>query len=350
MIKKEQVAIFSGRPVDQYTLINKAGMEVAVLNYGGIIRKIVFPDRSGRQENRVLAYKNIRLYEQNPLFLGAVIGRVAGRIRNGRFSLPNGIKYELEKNDGANHLHGGSNGFHHCFWQVKATEDERGARLTLALADHSRAGYPGNLQVTVIYTLDHGNRWTVSFRAETDAPTICNMTQHTYFNLAGSAAQQDILRHQLRIDADWAAAVDEKTLPTGQKLWGNQDRVFDFSQRREIGRYGMAAHPQQQIVRGGYDHAFALRGGDGEKIALMDPVSGINIAVSTTEEAVVIYTGNKVDASYELECGMLRPHMGVTMETQAQPDAIHSACPDSVMITPERPYESTTCYAFKLEK
>lgn len=223
-------------------------------------------------------------------------------------------------------------------------------RLVLRLQDKSREGYPGNLEVCVTYTLSDDNVWSIHYHVETDRPTICNMTNHTYFNLQGMRRGQDILEHGLQMHADKVACVDEQTLPTGVYIETANDEVFNFVRPRAIGRYGMHGHEQQAIVQGGYDHAFLLNKKQKDDLVLFEKNSGIKVQVKTSEEAVVVYTCNKVAKPYPLEYGVLEPYAGVTMETQAMPDRIHSDRPELVVITKDKPYDSLTSYAFSLEE
>ena len=349
MICQERAAEFAKGSVDQYTMRNKNGMEVAILNYGGVVRRIVFADKAGEKDNRILSYRDVSFYEENPMFFGAVIGRVAGRIKHGAFCLDDGKLHLLERNEGRQHLHGGTDGFHHRFWTVKPIEENGLDRLELRLQDKSHDGYPGDLDVCVTYTLSEDNVWRIEYHAETDVPTICNMTNHTYFNLAGALKHRDVLEHDLQIHADRVACVDEKTLPTGAYIETEKDEVFNFAGRRELGQYGMCGHPQLDVVQGGYDHAFLLNKKSREDMVLYEKHSGIKVAVKTSEEAVVVYTCNKVPLPYPLEQGTLKPHAGVTLETQAMPDRIHSTKPETVLITKEKPYDSYTTYAFSIE-
>lgn len=348
MIRKQKIAEFSKEPVYQYTLANKNGMELAILNYGGTIRKLLVQDKTGKKENRILSYKNIADYEENPMFFGAIIGRVAGRIKNAAFSLA-GKEYKVEKNEGNQHLHGGNKGFHHRFWLVEAVQELTLDRLVLHLQDKNQDGYPGNLQVRVTYTLSEENVWSIHYQVETDQSTLCNMTNHTYFNLSG-IKNSDILQHDLQIQADQVACVDEQTLPTGSYLATKSDAVFNFTRPRTIGCYGMHGHKQQELVQGGYDHAFLLNKKQQDDLVLFEKTSGIKVRMKTTEEAVVLYTCNKVTKAYPLASGSLKPYAGLTMETQAMPDRIHSDQPEIVVITKDKPYDSSTSYAFSIEE
>lgn len=349
MINKEKVAIFNAQDVYQYTLTNQNGMQVSVLNYGGVITKIIFKDKYGNEDNRILAYKDINLYEQNPMFLGAIIGRIAGRISNGKYTLDNKI-HQLELNEIDRNLHGGTKGYHHRFWQVETKEYTDKSIIQLTLKDNEYDGFVGNLDVCVEYILSDDNVFTIDYLVKTDKKTICNMTNHTYFNLLGSKNNNSIEKHYLKINSDEVAKVDKKTLPTGEFLKTKDDNVFNFKEFRKIGLYGMKNHEQQQIVNNGYDHAFKLNKVEksNQDISLKERTTGIQLDVTTTEDAVVIYTCNKVNTPYELENYKLQRYAGVTIETQQMPDIVNSNQIDKIIITPEKPYDSKTLFKFSL--
>lgn len=349
MINKEKVAVFNTQDVYQYTLKNKNGMQVSVLNYGGVITKIIFKDKYGNEDNRILAYKDINLYEENPMFLGAIIGRIAGRISNGKYILDNKI-HQLELNEVDRNLHGGTKGYHHRFWNVKTFDDIDKSIIQLTLKDNEYDGFVGNLDVSVEYILSNDNLFTIHYLVKTDKKTICNMTNHTYFNLLGSKNNNTIEKHYLKINSDEVAKVDAKTLPTWEFLQVEDDKVFNFKEFREIGLYTMSAHEQQRIVNNGYDHAFKLNKVEdsNQDISLKEKTTGIQLDVTTTEDAVVIYTCNKVDTPYELENHKLQRYIGVTIETQQLPDIVNSNQVNKIIITPEKSYESNTSFKFSL--
>lgn len=349
MINKEKVAKFNNKDVYQYNLKNINGMQVSILNYGGIINKILFCDKNGIEDNRILAYKDISLYEDNPMFFGAIIGRIAGRISNGTYKL-DGNLYELEKNEGDRHLHGGTAGFHHCFWNVSIKENSRKSILQLRLMDKEHDGFIGNLSILVEYSLDNNNTLEIHYFVETNKKTICNMTNHMYFNLLGSRSNDTIQNHYLKIDADKVAIVDEKTLPTWDFLNVDDEKIFDFKKFRKIGLYGMNVHEQQKIVSEGYDHAFKLNKKSINDISLKENKTGIRVDVNTTEEAVVVYSCNKVDTSYELESHKLKKYHGITIETQQLPDIVNTKEINKIIIAPDKPYNSKTTFKFSLEK
>lgn len=349
MISKEKVARFYNKDVYQYNLKNTAGMQVSVLNYGGIITKILFYDKNGIKDNRILAYKDISLYKDNPMFFGAIIGRIAGRVSNGIYKL-DGDLYKLEKNEKDRHLHGGTAGFHHCFWDVDIKEDNRKSILKLKLIDKEHDGFIGDLSVLVEYSLDDDNILEIHYFVETNKKTICNMTNHMYFNLLGSKSNDTIQDHYLKIDADEIAVVDEKTLPTWNFLNVDNEKVFNFKEFRKVGLYGMNTHQQQKLVSEGYDHAFKLNKKSVNDISLKENKTGIRVDVNTTEDAVIIYSCNKVDTLYDLESHKLKKYKGITIETQQLPDIVNTKEIDKIIITPGKPYNSRTTFRFSLEK
>ncbi len=345
MIIKKRIGNFSGQDVWEYTMANSHGMEVSILNYGGIVHRIIYPDKHGRKKNRILAYEAIALYEENPMFMGALIGRIAGRIANAGCRVPNGPILTLEKNEGTCNLHGGSRGFHHCFWQVMEQESESVDSLILKHVDEEHDGWPGDMHVCVTYALNDIDELRIHYQARTNKIGLCNMTNHMYFNLDGVDITPDISSHELQLAADGVQFVDASTIPTGDVARCDEEKIFDFRSLRKVGKYGMDAHPQQQLVHGGYDHAFCFS--DKHRTGrLQSRKSGVRVDITTQEESVVVYTCNKVDRNIKLEYGPLTKHAGITLETQALPDRIHSYAPEKVLLTPEKPYESTTIFAF----
>lgn len=345
MIENEKLGAFHGLDLWEYTMKNTHGMEVSVLNYGGIIRRIIYPDKFNHKRNRILAYEDISLYEENPMFLGAVIGRVAGRIANASCHLPNGSSLHFEKNEGTCSLHGGDGGFHHCFWHIIPIEEDKEDRLALDYVDLEHDGWPGDLNVRVTYSLNESDEFRIHYHADSNKIGLCNMTSHMYFNLDGIGASPTILDHELSLQADCVQSVDAKTIPTGQFISCADEKIFDFRTLRRIGEYGMDAHLQQKLVHGGYDHAFRFAGK--EHIGkLLSRKSGICVDFQTSEESVVVYTCNKVQSKILLEEGKLIPHAGIALETQALPDRIHSESPERVIIALGRPYDSETVFSF----
>ena len=266
--------------VDLYSLKNEQGMEVEIITYGGIIKSIKVPDREGTIGEVTLGFDNLEGYLGAHPYFGAIIGRYGNRIANGKFSIE-GTNYKLATNNGPNALHGGIKGFDKVIW--KAEEMPNGVALTYVSADMEE-GYPGELSVTVTYTLENDNALKIVYAATTDKPTVCNLTNHTYFNLAGTG---DVLNHQLMIKADWITPVGETLIPTGE-LKGVKGTAFDFRASKPIGRDIDAAEEQIQFG-GGYDHNFVLNMERRTRMSIArvyEPSTGRTMEVLTQEPGV----------------------------------------------------------------
>jgi aldose 1-epimerase len=298
--------------VEQWTLANARGAMAQVLTYGAVLRSLHIPDRVGRLHDLVLGYEELQGYLEDRFFMGAVVGRYANRIRAGRFTL-GGEEYELPLNDGANHLHGGPRGFHRAVWTaaaVPAAESPAGPAVVLRhISLAGDQGYPGTLAVWVTYTLTDDNDLIVDYRATTDRATPLNLTQHSYFNLAGAGAG-DVLDHELMVCADHYTPIGADSIPTGE-IAPVRGTPFDLSTPRRIGTRIRARHPELRGV-GGYDHNYILRGGThspgGEDDSVVDPAGSIRVAarlrepesgrsleVLTTEPGVQLWTSEHVD-------------------------------------------------------
>ncbi len=330
--------------VNEYTLDN-GYMKVSVLNYGGIITKIIFPDKKGKLINCVLDYADYTLYIENPLFLGAVIGPVAGRIQRATFELDQ-TKYSLEANDQSNHLHGGSQGFHRQFFQVDLVESVKKDQLVLSLRQHSTPGYPGSLDFQVTYTLDANNCLTILYAAKATEKTVLSPTNHTYFNL--NATAETIANHTLTIDARYVQEITTGTVPTGNYL----DLTLAENQALRLkgemlDKNLKGNHPQLTLGAGGIDLAYVLDH-DAEVCArLKNETTGIELQMTTTEESVVVYTGNNIAPNhYSSSKGIIAKYGGVTLETQALPDKVHQSDRTGVLLLPNEPYRSQTSLQF----
>ncbi|HJV32181.1 MAG TPA: aldose epimerase family protein [Bacillales bacterium] len=335
---------FSKENVWEFMLRNDHGLEVHCLNYGCIITKILAPDRQGNFENIVLCFENMDEYEQNPPFLGAVIGRVAGRIKGAEFVL-DGKTYSLEKNEGENHLHGGKNGFHTVLWDAELIEadDQVGICFSHTSFD-GEGGYPGTVTVQVTYLLNNQNEFLVHYQAETDQKTILNLTNHTYFNLSGNA-KRTVLGHTLKLDSSQFLELDDSLLPTGKKL-DVTGSVFDFRNGRKIEDGAVSDHPQNRLVGNGYDHPFLLSSHWNEEIALWDEESGRKVVVETDEPSVVFYTGNSLTEDLKVNGVTCQKYLGVCLETQGLPDAIHHPSFPTVILDKDETYTTKTKYTF----
>ncbi len=310
-----------GTAVHRWTL-QRAGVRVRVLSYGGIVQSVETPDRAGRSANVVLGFDDLDGYLAHPEpYLGALVGRYANRIAGGRFPL-DGRTYALARNDGPNALHGGERGFDKRVWEV--TPIEHGLRLS-RVSPHGEEGFPGRLEVTARYTLEESGALRIAYEAVTDAPTVVNLTNHTYWNLAGSG---DATGHALRLAASRYTPVDRDLIPTGDLAEVSGSR-FDFRRSRPVGA--------------GYDHNFVLdKGvtGAAEQVAeLHDPASGRLLTVATTEPGLQLYTADHITAPF---C----PGAGVALETQHFPDSPNRPRFPSTELRPGQVYRSETVYGF----
>jgi len=337
-----------GQQVSVFTLTNRQGMQVKVLDFGAIISEIHVPDRDGNFADVVLGFDRLEPYLQNSAFLGAVIGRFGNRLAQGRFSL-DGKDYQLAVNNAPNHLHGGNQGFHQVMWQAApfTRDDAVGVTLTRSSPD-GEDGYPGQLDVTLIYELDNDNALSLRYHAVTDQATPVNLTNHSYFNLAG---QGDILGHALSINADRYLPVDAGSIPTGE-LADVAGTPFDLRQSTVIGDSIDLPHEQIRIGRG-YDHNFVLnqQAEQGLKLAasVRDPVSGRVMQVYTQEPGIQFYSGNFLDGSQHGKQGPIRYRGALCLETQHFPDAPNQAHFPSTILRPGEEYRTVTVYRFSAE-
>ncbi len=336
-----------GRLVDMYTIRNGQGAELTVLTYGGIIQSLKVPDRTGAIDDVVMGFDSVAGYEKSSPYFGAIIGRVANRIANGTFSL-DGKTYTLAKNNEVNHLHGGVKGWDKAVWLAEPFQDRRGPGLLLT---HTSAdgdeGYPGKVTAHVRYTLTAANELVVEYHATTDAPTVINMTQHSYFNLGGSKAA-DILGHELTINADRFTPVNDTLIPTGE-IAAVDGTPFDFRTPTPIGT--RIANADVQMTRGrGYDHNYVLnRSGAGLQLAasVYEPVTGRTMEIRTTEPGIQLYTGNFLDGSFTGKRGRAHPHRsGFCLETQHYPDSPNQSSFPSVVLRKGEDYKSETIFKF----
>ena len=335
-----------GTPVEVFTLKNAGGMEVRAINYGGIITALRVPDRAGKVDDVVLGFDRLEDYlTKNDPFFGAIIGRYGNRIAKGQFSLQ-GQTYTLATNNGPNHLHGGNQGFDKVFWKAEPVAGRNALRFSRISPD-GEEGYPGTLNVQVTYTLSDKNELTVEYVATTDKPTVVNLTQHTYFNLAGQASG-DILGHQLMLNADRYTPVDATLIPTGE-LAPVAGTPFDFRKPAAIGARIDHAHPQ--LKNGlGYDHNWVLnRSGSGLQLAarVTEPKSGRTLEVRTTEPGIQFYSGNFLDGKLTGKAGAVYRHRtGFCLETQHFPDSPNQPSFPSTTLKPGQEYKTSTVFTF----
>lgn len=337
-----------GTPVDLFTLTNAKGMVVRITNYGGIITEIHVPDREGRLADVALGFDKLEGYLGNHPYFGAIVGRYANRIAKGRFSL-DGESYRLATNDGQNHLHGGVKGFDKKVWKAKPAFNPDQASLELSLeSPDGEEGYPGNLSVVVLYTLNNDNELRIDYTATTDKPTPVNLTSHSYFNLAGEGSG-DVLGHEVVLEADSYTPVDTTLIPTGEIL-PVSGTVFDFTRPQTIGSR-IAQVPG--APPGGYDHNFVLRnGGTTMRTAarVVEPDSGRVLEVSTIEPGLQFYTGNFLDGTIVGKSGKAyEKHAGFCLETQHFPDSPNHPNFPSTILRPGETYRTTTIYRFSTD-
>jgi aldose 1-epimerase len=338
----------SGEAVDLYTLANKNGMEVAITNFGGIVVSLKAPDRNGKFDDVVLGYDQLDGYLTNKAFFGALIGRYGNRIAHGQFKL-DGTTYNLPKNDGDNTLHGGMRGFNKRLWTAKDVSNNKGAALELTyLSKDGEEGFPGNLSAKVIYTLTDQNELHIDYSATTDKDTVVNLTNHSYFNLAGQG-KGDILGHQLLIKADRFTPVDQTLIPSGD-LKAVKGTPFDFITPTAIGE--RINQDDQQLKFGkGYDHNWVLNGGIKATPALAaeayEPKSGRVLQVWTTEPGVQFYSGNFLDGTITGKSGKVyNLRYAFCLETQHFPDSPNHANFPSTELKPGEKYHTSTIFKF----
>ncbi|HEX6070969.1 MAG TPA: aldose epimerase family protein [Longimicrobiaceae bacterium] len=337
-----------GQQVTQYTVTNANGVEMKVINYGGIISSLRVPDREGNLEDVVLGFESLDGYVAEHPYFGAIIGRYGNRIAGGRFTL-DGQTYQLPLNNGPNSLHGGEKGFDKVVWAAEPFENERGKGLIFTYTSpDGEEGYPGTLQARVTYTLTDANELIFDYHATTDKATPVNLTQHTYFNLAGDGAGS-ILNHEMMLNASRFTPVDSTLIPTGD-LRDVEGTPFDFRQPTPLG--ARIDQDDEQLRFGiGYDHNFVIDRAEGDSLSLAarvyEPTSGRVMEVLTTEPAVQLYTGNFLDGSLTGKNGTVYEHRtGFCLETQHFPDSPNQPAFPSTILQPGEEYRSTTVYRF----
>lgn len=355
-----------GTAVDRYTLSN-GSMKAKILTYGGIIEQLWVPDRSGHRANVTLGFKDLAGYlsdaykESNPYF-GAIIGRYGNRIANGRFTL-DGNEYSLDINNDPNSLHGGFEGFNVKVWSAEPFETDHSAGVKLSYTSPAgegctpsmpstppcMTGYPGTLKTEVVYKLDTHNRLHIGYRATTDAPTVVNLTNHAYWNLAGEGSGT-IYDHRLKLNADRYTPDDATLIPTGA-IDPVAGTPFDFRRFHAIGERIRENDPQLVIGRG-YDHNWVLNRSEGDTqlikaAVLKDPFSGRKLTISTTEPGIQFYSGNFLDGTlYGTSGRQYRQGDGLALETQHFPDSPNHPNFPSTVLRPGDTYHSTTIYGF----
>lgn len=339
-----------GQPVEMITLRNDKGVTAKVITYGAIIYSMEVPDPSGQLTNVTINRPTVRDYEAKSACFGALLGRYANRIGNASFSVE-GQKYALTRNNGANHIHGGSKGFDRRVWNAQTVSgaDFAGVKLALTSKD-GEEGYPGNLSCTVTYTLNNKNEWTMEYTATTDKATVVNLSNHAYWNLAG-AESGNILNQVLALNADKYLLVDEGLIPTGE-MAEVKGTPLDFTTPHTVGeRIGQISGKQ---FGGGYDHCFVVNHKSPGDLAFCakfkDPASGRCMEVSTTEPGVQLYSANFPSGAFEGANGYSYPrNCGIALETQHFPDSPNKPSFPSTLLHPGETYHSNTVLRFYVE-
>jgi len=336
----------AGRPVTLYTLTNANGVEVDTMNYGGIILSIRVPDRKGQFADIVLGHETLEGYVPNPPYIGAVVGRYANRIANGTFTL-DGKTYTLPKNDGPNTLHGGTDKtFNKVVWDGEPMKGKTGVTYTY-LSKDGDDGFPGNMKVKVTYTLTNDNELVIEYEATTDKATVINLSQHSYFNLAGQGTG-DILNHELMLNADHFTPVDKNLIPTGE-LRPVKGTPMDFTKSTKIGAR-IDDNYEQLVLGHGYDHNWVLNSkmmGLTLAARVYEPTSGRVMEVSTTQPGVQFYTGNFLDGTVTGKQGLVyKRRYGLCLETQHFPDSPNHPDFPTTTLKPGETFKSKTVFKF----
>lgn len=335
-----------GREVSAYLLDAGGTLRARVMTFGATVLSIETTDREGRWGEVTLGLDSPRAYAAHSAYFGAAIGRHANRIARGRFTL-HGTEYQLACNNGVNHLHGGPQGFDKRLWRALPLDTLQGPALQLDyISEHLEEGYPGTLQVQVVYTVTPDGGLRIDYQARTDRATVVNLTNHSYFNLAGTGS---VLDHELQIPAGQYVPVDAALIPTGE-LAGVEGTPMDFRQPRRIGERLQAADPQLQHA-GGYDHNWVLDHDGAEDLhlaaVLYEPTSGRRLSVSTTQPGVQFYSGNFLDGSLVGRHGQrYERHAGLCLETQHFPDSPNQPQFPTTRLDPQAIYTQRTVYRF----
>ncbi|MBC1501017.1 galactose mutarotase [Listeria weihenstephanensis] len=347
-ITKRKFGVLRGTDVTEYRLENANGLLICALDYGGIVTEVRVPDRDGKFENVSLGFTTLDEYLAHSPYFGALVGRIAGRIRGGKFEL-DGKVYELTKNAGENQVHGGPNNFSKTIWDAEPFEVDGAVGLKLALTSpDGMNGFPGKLEVEVTYTLTNNDEWKIKYEAKSDAKTVFNPTNHIYFNLTGDASQT-VLGHELRLTSDYFAAQGEDSIPTGE-LVDVTGTVFDFRDGRAIRDGTLSEDTQTRLVGDGYDHAFLLDHATADVDArLYDPVSGRVMTMKTDCDSVVVYTSNHFSGAFQIDGKTVPKYAGITMETQGLPNAMNEANFGSVVLEQDELFESETVFRFDVK-
>lgn len=337
-----------GEPTDLYVLKNANGMEVSITNFGGIIVSIMVPDKDGNMKDVVLGFDNVSDYVNIDNNFGATIGRYGNRIANGKFEI-DGVVYELAQNNKIHNLHGGPEGFDDKVFKANQTSDQS-IELTY-LSPDGEMGFPGNLDVKVTMTLTDDNAIDIQYEATTDKETVCNLTNHSYFNLSGNPANS-ILDHVLMLDADGFTPIDDTSMTSGD-IDPVEGTPLDFRSPTAVGERIDSGF--EQLINGnGYDHNWVLNNkGDDSQVAatVYSPVTGIQLDVLTSEPGLQIYTGNFLDGTMTGKKGIVyNKRSAICLETQKYPDSPNKPHWPQPYLKPGEKYTSRCIYKFSVKQ
>lgn len=333
-----------GKVIHNYTCSNSNGVEIRVSEYGAILLGVTAPDRKGRIDELTLGFPAIEDYFQRHPYFGATVGRFCNRIGSASFTL-NGKEYRLAENDGRNHLHGGATGFDRRMWDASVREDSDSITVHMHyLSPDGEEGYPGTLDVQCLYTLNENNEIIIDYEAVTDSPTHLNLTNHAYWNLAGTSGN-DILDHELLLNADYYLETDSELIPTGRIL-PVAASPRDFRAKRKIMDRTADELPADMSGKPGYDHCFVIRreayGSLVRAAEVEDPASGRLMQVETTQPAIQLYTGNSLDGS--AACNGFTRHSALCLETQHYPDTPNHDGFPATLLNPDERFKQKTIY------
>ncbi len=332
-----------GKEVHIFTLKNPAGITVEITNYGGIITSLLIPGRNGEFEDVVLGFDNLDDYLGSHPYIGTLVGRYANRISNAYFEL-DGTGYQLAANNRGNHLHGGIESFDRKLWDYNISSDDDVVSLKLTyVSPDGEEGYPGNLAVEVIYSLNNSNELTINYKAITDKATPLNMTHHGYFNFTGGS--ESILGHELMVNSNYYLEVNHESIPTGNIL-NVEGTALDFRNMKPVGR-------DIADVGTGYDHCYVLNENDGSlKMAavLYEPISGRRMEVLTTQPGIQVFTGNSLGGNHIGKGGIVyENYWGICLETQHFPDSPNQPSFPNTILRPGEEYSHTVIHRFSAE-
>jgi aldose 1-epimerase len=341
----DKVFEVDGKDVELITIKNKSNIEVKLLNYGAAIVELLVPDRNHIVENVVLTYQNLEDYTVNAPYFGATLGRTSGRIAEGKFCLDEQL-YTLNINFGVNHCHGGIRGYSHQIWSYEVLETDQETAVEFSYESYDgEENYPGQLRVKVLYTLLENNMLAIEYKAETDKKTLCNLTNHSYFNLSGNY-KRGITDQFIKIASASFLELDNNFIPTG-KLIDVKGTPMDFNKRKLVGK-DINSHYEQLKIANGYDHPWLLEG-SANQVEMYDAESGRKMTISTTYPAVVVYSFNFPDSERLKSGKTAQKHDGICFETQYEPNGINTEGLNKSILQPGESYYERTEYKFSIE-